>query len=308
VQRLRGSWEKTTQSRFSIIAAESAQLIQAQKLPQISAHELLLTSKCPAERTSQGDLKSGTDFMLPGLYSAATAIDSSTRRHEVAAENLANIQMPGYRRKLVANTTFDTLFPAKRPTINNTMSSELLGTATTRPLHDFHQGHLEDTGNPLNFALQGDGFFTIKGADGPLYTRNGSFYVDTNRQLVTIDMLPVMGRGGPIIVPDMISTENIEVSADGRLLSNDQEFGQFSIVGFADNNVLTAVGSSLFSAPGDVVPQPGTAVVQQGQLELANTSAIDEMLQLIEGSRHLDAAQKALHTIAESVQKRIGLR
>jgi flagellar basal-body rod protein FlgF len=246
--------------------------------------------------------------MIPGLYSAATAIDASTRRHEVAAENLANIQMPGYRRKMVANTTFETMFPSRQPTSNNTMSSELLGTATTQPLYDFQQGHLEDTGNPLNFALQGDGFFTIKGPDGPLYTRNGSFYVDTNRQLVTIDMLPVMGPGGPIVVPDTISTEKIEVSADGRLLANNEEFGEFSIVKFADNNVLAAVGSSLFVAPGDVVPQAGTAMVQQGQLELANTSSIDEMLTLIECSRHLDAAQKALQTIAESVQKRIGLR
>lgn len=246
--------------------------------------------------------------MIPGLYSAATAIDASTRRHEVAAENLANIQMPGYRRKMVANTTFETMFPPRQPTSNSTMSSELLGTATTQPRYDFQQGHLEDTGNPLNFALQGDGFFTIKGPDGPLYTRNGSFYVDTNRQLVTIDMLPVMGPGGPIVVPDTISTEKIEVSADGRLLANNEQFGEFSIVKFADNNVLAAVGSSLFVAPSDVIPQAGTAMVQQGQLELANTSSIDEMLTLIECSRHLDAAQKALQTIAESVQKRIGLR
>ncbi len=246
--------------------------------------------------------------MIPGLYSAATAIDSSIRRHEVASENLANIQMPGYRKKVVANTTFETMFPSRQPTVNDTMSSELLGTATTRPMHDFQQGHLEDTGNPLNFALHGDGFFTIKGPDEPLYTRNGSFYVDTNRQLVTVDMLPVMGPGGPIVVPDTISTEKMEVTIDGRLLANNEEFGEFAIVQFADNNVLTAVGSSLFSAPGDVVPQTGTAAVRQGQLELANTSAIDEMLTLIECSRHMDAAQKALQTIAESVQKRIGLR
>lgn len=246
--------------------------------------------------------------MIPGLYSAATAIDASARRHEVASENLANIQMPGYRKKMVANTTFETMFPSRQPILNNTMSSELLGTATTQPLHDFNQGHLEDTGNPLNFALQGDGFFTVKGPDGPLYTRNGSFYVDTNRQLVTIDMLPVMGPGGPIVIPDTISTEKIEASADGRLLANNEEFGEFAIVRFADNNVLSAVGSSLFTAPGDVVPQTGTATVQQRQLELANTSAVDEMLTLIECSRHMDAAQKALQTIAESVQKRIGLR
>jgi flagellar basal body rod protein FlgG len=126
--------------------------------------------------------------------------------------------------------------------------------------------------------------------------------------LVTIDMLPVMGPGGPIVVPDTVSTEKIEVSADGRLLANNEEFGEFALVKFADNNVLTAVGSSLFAAPGDVVPQTGTALVRQGQLELANTSSIDEMLTLIECSRHLDAAQKALQTIAESVQKRIGLR
>lgn len=253
-------------------------------------------------------VNSGAKFMIPGLYSAATALDSSVRRHEVASENLANIQMPGYRKKILANTTFETLFPSTRPPFNDTTQSEMLGTATIKPLYDFQQGHLDDTGNPLNFALHGDGFFTIKGPDGPLYTRNGSFYVDTNRQLVTIDMLPVMGPGGPVVVPDNVSAQNINVSTDGRLSADGQEFGEFAIVKFADNSVLTSAGATLFAAPGDVVPLPGTAAVQQGQLELASTSAIDEMLELIECSRHMDAAQKALQTIAESVQKRIGLR
>ncbi len=246
--------------------------------------------------------------MITGLYSAATAMDASTKRHEVASENLANIQMPGYRRRMISQTTFDSLMPPLQQSTDGVYSSKLLGTATLPVSYDFTQGHFEDTGRPLDLALGGEGFFTVQGPDGPLYTRNGSFHVDANRQLTTIDLLPVMGVAGPITLPADANTENITISSDGRLSVNGQEFGQLELVEFADNSVLTPAGSSLFSGTGDAAPIPSDVQVLQKKLELANTSSIDEMIHLIQGSRHFEAAQKAFNTIAEAVQRRIGLR
>ncbi len=246
--------------------------------------------------------------MISGLYSAATAMDASTTRHEMAAENLANIQMPGFRRRIVTQSSFDTVLdPLRRPT-DGVDSSKLLGTTTNRIEYDFSQGHFDQTKRPLDLALSGDGFFTVQGPDGPLYTRNGSFYVDANRQLVTIDNLPLMGSGGPIVLPPQVNSENIEISRDGRLYDAGQEFGQLELVQFQDNSVLTPAGSSLFSAAANAVPLPSAAEVLQGTLELANTSSIDELINIVTGTRQFEAAQKALNTIAESVQKRIGLR
>jgi len=246
--------------------------------------------------------------MISGLYSAATAMDASTRRHEIAASNLANVQMPGFRRQLVTQTTFDNIMQPLQGRSDGIYSSKLLGTATNPVSYDFTQGPFEQTERPLDIALTGDGFLTVKGPDGPLYTRNGSLYVDTNRQLTTVDNLPVMGVGGPIVLPPNATTESVEIARDGRLYANGQEFGQLAIVGFEDNGVLQPAGSSLFAASADVIPQPSAAEVLQGHLELSNTSSIDEMINLIVSSRQQEAAQKALNTIAESVQRRIGLR
>lgn len=246
--------------------------------------------------------------MISGLYSAATAMDAATRRHEMASENLANVQMPGHRRQVMSQTTFDSLMPPLSGSADGVYTSKLLGTATNPVAYDFTQGHFDETRRSLDLALSGEGFMTVKGPDGPLYTRNGSLHVNNDRQLTTIDNLPVMGVAGPIVLPADATTESVEISRDGRLYSNGQEFGQLALVQFADNSVLAPAGASLFAATGNAIPQPAAVEVLQGHLELSNTSSIDEMLNLISASRHQEAAQKALNTIAESIQRRIGLR
>ncbi len=246
--------------------------------------------------------------MISGLYSAATAMDASTRRHEVAAENLAKAQMPGYRRQLVANSTFDTVMKPLPPETSGSYTSKLLGTTTSPIIHDFSQGAMEQTGRSLDLAIAGDGFLSVEGPSGVLYTRNGSMYINDQRQLVTVDNLPVRGTAGPIVVPDGVTSETIQVSRDGRLSSQGVEFAQLELVRFPDNNALTPAGLTLFSAPNTVVPAATNAEILQGHLERGSTSAVDEMINLVTATRHFDAAQKALTTIGEALQKRIGLR
>ncbi len=247
-------------------------------------------------------------FMISGLYSAATSMDAAVQRHEMAAENLANIQMPGFRRRVMSQSTFDTVMSPLDPQRSGASSSRLLGTASSPVRFDFSQGALEETKRPLDVAITGDGFFTVEGSEGPLYTRNGSFHVAPDGTLTTIDNLPVLSGGRPIVLPDGATTENIEIARDGRMYSNDQEFAQLDVVQFTDPDVLTAAGATLFAAPPETLPQPSAAELQQGRLERANTSSIDEMINIIAGMRNYEASQKALNTIAESVQRRIGLR
>ena len=235
-------------------------------------------------------------------------MDAAVRRHEMAAENLANIQMPGYRRRVMSQATFDTVMPGADPSGGGSTSSTLLGAASSPIEFDFSQGRLEETERPLDVAIVGEGFFTVQGNDGPLYTRNGSFHVDPDRVLTTIDGLPVLSNGRPIELPNGASAENLEITSDGRLYSNNQEFARLDVVEFSDMSVLTPVGASLFAAPTNIFPQPSPSEVLQGRLEFANTSPIAEMISIITGMRNYEASQKALNTIAESVQRRIGLR
>ena len=244
--------------------------------------------------------------MISGLYSAATAMDVANLRHEATAENLANLQMPGFRGRSIPQSSFDTLL--KVNSARDMMMSVNLGTVSRPVAYNFEQGHMDQTGRSMDIAIAGDGFFTVEGPAGPLYTRNGSFHVTPDRQLVTIDQLPIMGLGGPIVLPANATTETVNVSADGRMFSDGVEFGQLNLVRFDDLTQLTPRGASLFDATPNAGLQPSEARVQQGWLELANVSSMEEMVNMIANSRQYEAAQKAMNTIAESIQKLIGLR
>ncbi|MEZ6031610.1 MAG: flagellar hook basal-body protein [Planctomycetaceae bacterium] len=242
--------------------------------------------------------------MISGLYSAATAIDVSNRRQEIASENLANLQMPGYRRRVMSQSSFDAVLQP----MQGVYSSKLLGTVPNETQYDFMQGHIQETKLKLDVALNGEGFFTVQGPSGPLYTRSGAFHLDPQGVLVNVDGMPILGTGGPIQIPAGITEGQLEITRDGNIYAGDQQIGQLALVQFADNSVLTAEGASLFSAPPDAVTTGSAAEVLQGRLEMSNTSSVNELINIIAISRHRDAAQKAITTISDSVQKRIGLR
>ncbi|MCX7387114.1 MAG: flagellar basal-body rod protein FlgF [Planctomycetales bacterium] len=246
--------------------------------------------------------------MISGLYSAATAMDVTNRRHEMVSENLANLQTPGYRRRVLSQSSFDTMMQPLQVATDGVDSSKLLGATTGDTQYDFSQGHIQETKLKLDVALNGEGFFTVQSPDGPLYTRSGAFHLDPAGTLVNVDGQPILGIGGPIQVPAGVTTEQIEITNDGSVYANDQQIGQLALVQFADNNTLTAVGASLFTAPPGAVTTGSSAEVLQGRLEMSNTSSVHELINMISLSRHRDAAQKALNTIAESIQKRIAMR
>lgn len=246
--------------------------------------------------------------MISGLYSAMSAMDATDRRHEVTAENLANLQTPGYRRRVVSQSSFDSVMKPLQQSENGVDSSRLLGATAGDTQFDFTQGHIQETKVKLDVALNGEGFFTVQGPEGPLYTRSGAFHLDPQGTLVNVDGLPVLGTGGPIRLPGGLTASQIEIAKDGNIYAGDQQIGQLALVQFADNKQLTAAGASLFAASPDAVITGSSAEVLQGKLEMANTSSVNELINIIAISRQRDAAQKALNTIAESLQKRIGLR
>ncbi len=245
--------------------------------------------------------------MIPGLYSAATAMDVTDRRQEVVAENLANLQTPGYRRRVLSQASFDSVIAPMQSPSDGVYSSRLLGAHTGDTKFDFTQGHFEETGVKLHAALNGDGFFTIQGPNGPLYTRSGAFHSDPQGTIVNIDGLPVMGTNGPLTLPAGASSSQVEITNDGNFYVGELRVGQLQLVNFVDKNVLQPEGASLFSAPAGVATTGTEAEVIQGRLEMANTSSVDQLVNLIEISRHRDAAQRALTTIADSIKKRIGM-
>lgn len=246
--------------------------------------------------------------MISGLYSAATALDAAETRHRIASENLAHVHQPGYRRRMVEQTTFaSALIEANA----QTGFSQRLGTRISEAnlYVDHTSGTLEESGRPLDVAIQGEGFFAVDGPTGPLYTRNGRFQVNQEGALVTVDGLPVRGLNGNITIPPAGGVNGLRIDQTGRVVVNGEEVGQLELVRVSRDRQqeLVAAGDSLFSSPDPTLPEVFDGVVLQGFVEKSNVSPIDELISIMISTRQYEAARKAITAIDETTRNRIDL-
>lgn len=236
--------------------------------------------------------------MLRGLYAAATALDAATQNHEVTAHNLSHSSTPGYKQRGTLGETFDiALGRIEEPT------GDSVGTRVRGVYHDFRPGPIAQTGHPYDLALADpDTFFSVTGPDGQqLYTRSGAFNLTATGQLVAAGSgYPVQGEAGPLAVP--ATALNFNVASDGSVTADGVPIGRVRLTRFTDRSQLTAAGPSLYTAPPEAGPQAAAGRVVQGYREGSNVQPAEAMVQLILGARYYDAAQRAMRTIAESVQ------
>ena len=236
--------------------------------------------------------------MLTGFYSAATALNRAQEHQELVAFNLAHAAVPGYRQRLDASATFE----AQLNQVLGTAPTEYerYGTLRAGSLVDLTQGAIEFTGAPLDLAVRGPGFFVVEGPDGPLYTRAGSLSLNAARELVTPGGYPLLGAGGRITLPENTST--VTILQDGTVLADTQTVGQIRLVEINDPRALEPVGATLFRAPPDAVSDANDSSVLQGYRESSNVDIVSQLVQLITTLRHFEAAQRALHVLADSLQ------
>lgn len=240
--------------------------------------------------------------MLNGLYSASSAMEAAGRRHEMISQNLAHAQMPGYRRQTVLHGSRESQFEDH---LRSAVQYEAHGVTSDKVSTDFTAGPMERTNHPLDMAIQGDGFFVVNGPDGPLYTRNGTFQLNLEGQLVTADQLPVQGTSGDITLPPNTALSSLQVSPDGTIYANTTEVGRLQIVNFSDPQKLQQAGITLFAAPDDMPPHDVNATIFQNMRERSNVSPIQELVELIAAQRQQEAAQRSMTAISESVGKNI---
>jgi flagellar basal-body rod protein FlgF len=234
--------------------------------------------------------------MFRGLYAAATGLDAAAQAQEVTAENLANVTTPGYRQRGVTFETFDRALDRAVPP-----AGDYVGTRLDRVYHDFRPGPMQQTGAPLDVAIaDGDKFFSVNGPDGRLLTRNGTFKLNDQGVLVTQGGYTVQGDNGPISVPR--GTATIHVSSDGGVSADGVPVGRLRLVRVADTSQLTAVSPTLYRIGDEAGAFATDGRVVQGHREGSNVNPSEAMIRMIIGNRYYEAAQRALRTIAESVQ------
>ena len=232
--------------------------------------------------------------MLTGLYSSATGLNASERIHEVVSENLAHVGVPGYRANRVSFHTFE-------GAAGTASSPEGYGVLEEQLATDFSPGAVAHTGRSLDVAISGEGFFVTQGPEGPMYTRNGVFFVGEEGRLVNSTGMAIEGQGGPITIPPEITPDEINFGKDGSVNARGSEFGKLRVVEFDNKQDLVRAGTTLFTAPAGVTPRDKEPFVLQGSRELSNVSAVEELVRMIVGTRHYEAAQRALTALDEAI-------
>lgn len=220
--------------------------------------------------------------MIKALASSGQAMQVQQRRHELIANNLANANTPGFQ-KLVSRVEQGTatgVGPAVA-TKGRTLSVSML-TSTA-------QGPLESTGNPLDVALMGEGYFLVETPDGPRLSRDGAFSLGADGELLHASGFPVLADGSSLRIEGIPS-----ILPDGTVMDGERAGGRLSIVRPAAGSTLLRQGDNLLEAPGGVEEVPAEDVtVQAGRREGSNVEPIEEMVAMIRAFRSYEMAQKA---------------
>ena len=225
--------------------------------------------------------------MNNGIYAASTGLLARTQELDLAANNLANANTTGFRGEHVSFQT--QLMTASTNVSTRAVSSYgVLGSPRT----DFSQGSLQQTGNPLDLALEGSGFFAVQAPNGVQYTRNGNFHLTRDGALVTAQGYPVLGNNGPITLP----SGNAEISSAGVISVNGDVAGQLQLTEFDPSVPLTSLGDAYFSAPSAAAAPASQLSVRQGSLESSNVNPVESAVGLIEIQRNAEMMQRALST------------
>jgi flagellar basal-body rod protein FlgF len=225
--------------------------------------------------------------MDPIIAVAASGMRSRMESLELLANNVANASTGGYK----ADREFYSLYLA--PEAQESEGAPVMPVIES-PWIDFSQGVIRDTGNPLDLALNGKGFFAVNGPHGTLYTRNGNFSVGPDGRLVTPEGYAVRAEGGRALV--LQGAHSIEISGDGIVRQEGNVIGKLEIADFSSPAVLVKQGSNYFRAAdaGSTSAASRDTVVEQGKLESSNTGSAEAAVRLISVMRQFEMLQKAV--------------
>jgi len=254
---------------------------------------------------------------MRALWTAATGMQAQQLTLDVIANNLANVQTTGFKRSRVdfQDLVYEILqAPGATSAVGQEVPSGLQighGSRVVGTQRIFIKGDLQQTGNPLDMAIEGDGFFQIQQPNGEIaYTRAGAFKKDSQGRLVTAEGFAVEPQ---ITIPTNALTINVGV--DGVISvtlagqTQPQQVGSIQLVRFINPAGLLSQGHNLFlptQASGDATPgtpgQDGLGTLLQGFVEGSNVNVVEEMVGLITSQRAYEINSRAIHTADEMMQ------
>ena len=219
---------------------------------------------------------------------------------DMLANNIANASSPGFK----ADREFYGLYVSAEAAASNDGNDKTTLPVIERQWTDFSQGSLASTGNPLDLALAGKGFFAVNSPAGPLYTRDGGFKLSKDGFLETQDGFRLRNQqdGKPIQVD---TSRPVDIATDGVVRQDGAELAHIDIVDIKDPGALAKKGRNYFELLSSDVPTPAKeAEVQQGHIESANFQTAESAVRLVNVMRQFESLQKAMN-IGSDMNKRL---
>ncbi len=261
--------------------------------------------------------------MIRALYTSATGMQAQETSIDVISNNLANVNTTGYKK---SRADFQDLMyqyllePGAQTSASTQNPSGIhvgLGVKTSAVQKVFAQGDLTSTSNPLDLAIEGDGFITVQLPDGTnAYTRSGALQINQDGTLVTADGYQVVGPGTiPANALSITIGEDGTVSARVPGTATAQNLGQIQATRFPNNAGLRATGRNLYeetaasgSPVNGIFAQDGFGRIQQGFLESSNVSVVEQVVNMITAQRAYEASSKGISTADEMLGQAINLK
>jgi flagellar basal-body rod protein FlgF len=230
--------------------------------------------------------------MLKGIFNVMIGKHVTGRRMDILAHNIANSLTPGYK---ASRLTVDTVKEETQAEAGTDVRNSCLISLGT--YINFSEAALVESGSPLDFAIQGDGYFVVSTPRGNMYTRNGQFTLDKDKRLVNMEGYTVMGQGGEITIDGKV----VMVENDGSIYVDDGSAGVakilagiIKVVDFKDKRDLESAGNSLFMNKnvkgGEITPEK--FAVKQGFYEASNVNVMQEMIEMISALRAYESYSK----------------
>ncbi len=241
--------------------------------------------------------------MNRGLYTAALGMTTQMNKMDIVSNNIANVNTTGYKKDEVVTRSFDEELMTRLYNDNDlyydnkNIGTMNMGVTVDNIYTNFSTGSLESTGADLDFALNGDGFFTVESYDNDgnkleRFTRDGKFKISEDAKLVTSNGLYVLDENGDSI--DVGNATTISVNDGGQIFSNEGIIATLGITSFENNEFLRKEGNNLYYAESGANKIESNATLMQGYTESSNVNTVSEMVEMITVSRAYEANQKVI--------------
>lgn len=260
--------------------------------------------------------------MSKGLFTAVSGAMAQSQRLDTIANNLANVNTPGFKRDSQLFREYLSAYEKEPSTIEvpripasiesfydlqgaDKSYVDPIGTYT-----DFSQGTLKATGNPLDVGIEGHGLIEVLSPDGPRFTRTGSFTIDGEGRLVNKQGLPVLKEGAPGQDPATrtikLNSGHVTISQNGDIFEGGDNLGRLGVVVPGNKDALQKVGMNLYSLKNNMDPEFTTSTevrFHQGFLEGSNVNVVREMTDMIGATRTFESTQKAIQAYDQMAHK-----